>query len=75
MKSSFATKLPAGETISPYYGEFMVSPCPLELSFNYCSHGCVFCFANLNKPLRNFDAKAPARLIADYMNRSTLEAK
>lgn len=74
MKSSFATKLPAGETITPYYGEFMVSPCPLELSFNYCSHGCVFCFANLNRPLRNFDAKATARLIADYMNRSTLEA-
>lgn len=44
--------------IQAYSGEFTVSPIPLEMSMNYCSHKCAYCFANLNKPNRTFDAKA-----------------
>lgn len=41
--------------IQAYSGEFTVSPIPLEMSMNYCSHKCVYCFANLNQPDRQFD--------------------
>lgn len=35
-----------------YYGEFLINPIPLELSLNYCSHKCAYCFANVNQPGR-----------------------
>jgi len=57
-----------------YYGEFLTSPCPLELSFNACIHRCAYCFANLNQPDRRFNAPATARLLANYRNRHTLTA-
>ncbi len=63
-----------GGSLSVYYGEFAVSPVPLELSFNYCSHKCAYCFANLNLPGRKADIKKTMRLLADYQNRETLEA-
>ncbi len=43
--------------IYPYVGDFLISPVPLQLSFNYCSHKCTYCFANLNSPDRSFDVK------------------
>jgi DNA repair photolyase len=43
--------------IYPYVGDFLISPIPLQLSFNYCSHKCSYCFANLNNPNRSFDLK------------------
>lgn len=43
--------------IELYTGEFMVSPAPLQLSLNWCSHACSYCFANLNKPDRKADVK------------------
>lgn len=43
--------------IYPYVGDFLISPVPLQLSFNYCSHACSYCFANLNNPQRSFDLK------------------
>lgn len=64
----------SGDSISVYYGEFLVSPVPLELSFNFCSHRCGYCFANLNKPERKADVGATMRLLADFQNRITLEA-
>lgn len=63
-----------GDTLQIYYGEFMVSPIPLELSFGYCSHKCAYCFANLNKPERWADVKATMRLLAAYQERQSLEA-
>ena len=65
----------AGDTISVYYGEMLTSPIPLELSFNYCSHGCRFCFANLNKRDRRADIQATMRLLASYRERSSFEAQ
>ncbi len=44
-------------SLQTYSGEFTISPIPLELSMNYCSHKCAYCFANLNQPGRTFDAK------------------
>ena len=60
--------------IEPYFGEFLINPVPLELSFNYCSHKCAYCFANLNKPDRQFDVLRFMRFIRDYPNRDTLAA-
>jgi DNA repair photolyase len=31
-----------------YYGEFLVTPIPLELSLERCQNGCKYCFSNLN---------------------------
>ena len=61
--------------IEPYYGEFLINPVPLELSFNYCSHKCAYCFANLNQPGRKVDAAALMRFLQDYKNRKTLQAQ
>lgn len=60
--------------LSPYWGEFLASPAPLELSLNYCSHKCGYCFANLNVPDRKADVGAIMRFLADFHNRSTFVA-
>lgn len=63
-----------GDTFTPFYGEFLVSPIPLELSFNYCSHSCAYCFANLNKRDRRADITATMNMLATYRQRTTLTA-
>lgn len=75
MAAAIKKKAKAGDTLDAYYGEFLVSPIPMELSFNYCSHKCAYCFANLNKPERTADTKATLRLLADYNNRESLVAR
>jgi DNA repair photolyase len=60
--------------IEPYWGEFLISPIPLELSLNYCSHKCAYCFANLNDPKRTSDVKAIMRFLSDYLERETPQA-
>jgi DNA repair photolyase len=47
-----------GSTIDLYLGDFLISPVPLEMSLNWCSHACHVCFANLGNPERK--ANAPA---------------
>ena len=61
--------------IRPFAGEFLISPCPLEMSLNVCSMGCKFCFSVLNSPTRTADIPRITRLLADYRNRETLEAR
>ena len=61
--------------IEPFWGEFTVSPFPLELSFNWCSHACSFCFANLNTPDRTFDPRAVTRMLAEYRDRTSVGAR
>ena len=57
--------------IYPYVGEALISPIPLQLSFNWCSHACSYCFANLNSPGRSFDLKGfQAQLRNIYTNNS-----
>lgn len=64
-----------GDTFTPYWGDFLVSPVPIELSFNYCSHSCQYCFANLNRPDRRADIKATMNLLAEYQERETYIAR
>lgn len=60
--------------IEPFWGEFLISPIPLELSLNYCSHKCAYCFANLNDPKRVGDVKQIMRFLTSYQSRETIEA-
>lgn len=50
--------------ISPWYGEFLVNPIALELKGNFCSHGCPYCFANLNRPHRALDLEKTLNQLA-----------
>lgn len=68
-------KKSSGDTFQVYAGEFLINPVPLELSFNWCSHNCHYCFANLNKPDRWADVEATMRLLSNFNDRSSLEAK
>lgn len=72
-----------GDSFANFYGEFLISPIPLELSLNYCSHSCPFCFSNLNSqvrhdrkgtPLRFANTKAIENLIRDRHKRKSLES-
>lgn len=62
-------------SLNVYWGGlFSNSPGPLELSLNYCSHGCVYCFANLNKPDRKANPKQALNLLQDMENRESYAA-
>lgn len=60
--------------ISEFYGEFLISPLPLELSLNYCSHKCAYCFANLNKPDRTAKTKEIFSQLKNFPNQNNLTA-
>lgn len=60
---------------TPYFGEWMVSAIPVEMSFNWCTYQCRYCFANLNSPHRRADIKAITRFLSEYPQRKTLEAR
>jgi DNA repair photolyase len=61
--------------LEPLWGEFFTSPIPLELSLNFCSHKCSYCFANLNKPEREADIPKIVRNIKDHLNRTSVPAR
>jgi hypothetical protein len=42
-------------SLNLYDNELTISPIPIELSLNFYSHSCHFCFANLNAPNRRTD--------------------
>lgn len=63
------------DVIEAYWGEFLVSCFPLEASLNYCSHGCAYCFANLNSPDRRGDIEAATRLITGFHTRTSPAAR
>lgn len=65
----------AGDGLRVFHGEFLVLPAPLELSGNWCSHGCSYCFANAAKPDRQLDLKNVMALLRNYHERNGLEAK
>mgnify|MGYP005842624373 CR=1 FL=1 len=60
--------------LKPFAGGFLMSPIPLELSFNWCSYACSYCFANLNTPRRRSTITQLMSFLADYPQRGTLEA-
>ena len=42
-------------SIRHFSGEYLVGPSPIHMGLNWCSHGCYYCFANLNRPERRAD--------------------
>lgn len=42
-------------SIRHYSGEYLVSPAPIHMGLNWCTHACFYCFANLNRPDRRAD--------------------
>lgn len=61
--------------LTVFYGEFLVLPAPLELSGNWCSHSCSYCFANLAVPNRRLDFKGVMALLTNHHKRKGLAAK
>lgn len=59
-----------------YSGEYLVTPVPLHFGFNYCSHGCFYCFANLNNPERRVNAQSAVKAIknASFGKSNTVES-
>lgn len=51
---------------------FLSNPVPLQLTLNYCSHGCSYCFANLNNPQRKADLKGILSILKNHKNRTDL---
>lgn len=64
----------SGDGIRAYAGEFTMVPWGLELSMNWCSHACPYCFANNMKYERRADFRSVVGLISNYKNRNTREA-
>lgn len=60
--------------IQAYSGEFTISPIALEMSMNYCSHKCAYCFANLNQPGRTLDANKTVLQIRNCNTQKSLHA-
>lgn len=58
--------------LTKYTGELLISPFPMELSMNYCSHKCAYCFANLNNPGRSLDAMSVINTLKNAPNSNTL---
>ncbi|MFH1058314.1 MAG: hypothetical protein V1797_06470 [Pseudomonadota bacterium] len=42
-------------SLRTYTGEYLVSPVPLHLDLDICSHACWWCFSRLNNPDRLAD--------------------
>lgn len=51
---------------------FLENPVPLNINLNYCSHGCSYCFANLNSPNRKAKLKEILSQIKNYKKRNDL---
>lgn len=58
-------------TIRTYSGEYIISPVPLHLGLNWCTHNCFYCFANLNQPDRRADFDEVNRVLRNVMQRKT----
>lgn len=58
-----------------FWGGLFYNSCiPLELSLNWCTHNCAYCFANLNMPGRKADTKQIFGLLSNYKKRTSYEA-
>jgi len=52
-----------------YFGEFMRQFYALEMSGNFCSHACAYCYANLNKPDRAANPTATLNVLKTAQDR------
>jgi len=72
------------QAIQCYYGEFLTSPIPLEMSLiEPCDYACAYCFAVLSDrhqsatkgtPIRENGTTQAYKLLSNYKTRKTLEA-
>lgn len=53
-------------SLRPYTGEYLVSPVGLHMGLNWCTHGCFYCFANLNRPGRRADYTGIQQFLGKY---------
>lgn len=60
--------------LSLYEGNFLISHAPLELSLNYCSHVCAYCFANIGHRNRQTGLDSAFALIRERHERDTFLA-
>jgi len=58
--------------IQPFFGELFRYPVALELSHNYCSNKCAYCFANLNTPDRKANVQGVMNQLANHEQRSDI---
>lgn len=63
------------QSLSVYWGGFLALPLPLELSLNWCSHACSYCYANLNSTQRRADLRQIQSQIANCQTGSNMEAQ
>lgn len=62
-------------TLDVFWGGLFYNSCvPLELSLNWCTHNCAYCFANLNLPNRKAEAKKIFNLLTSYEKRNSYAA-
>jgi DNA repair photolyase len=64
------------ESLSVYWGGLFGNGClPLEMSMNWCSMGCSYCFANLNSPNRAANTPQIMGMLAHHQEKSTYAAR
>lgn len=51
---------------------FLTNPIPIQFTGNYCSHGCVYCFSNINNPKRKLDVKGVLSQLKNFKKRDDL---
>lgn len=57
-------------SLRPYTGEYLVSPAPLHLDLDLCSHVCWWCFSRLNNPNRIADYGPLKAAINAYLRKA-----
>lgn len=57
---------------TPLTNSFLLNPVPLQLTLNYCSHNCIYCFSNINNPNRKADLKKILSQLKNHKNRNDL---
>ena len=63
------------ESLSVFWGGLFNNACiPLEMSLNWCSMGCSYCFANLNSPDRTGNMSQIMGLISQFQEKNTYAA-
>jgi DNA repair photolyase len=61
--------------ITPYYGEILFYPVPLELSPAPCGYGCAYCFVRHNGTVIRPSSRAIGNLVAERSSRKSIQAR
>jgi DNA repair photolyase len=58
--------------ITPFFGEFLLHPAPVEVSGVTCSHSCAYCFSNIRRAERESQCRSFVNLIQKRFQKDTL---